>query len=204
MIQIKDDWRAYDGKTIRTNGTSDLERGEQLEWAGTATGQELGASESKDGSRSDDCIRRGQLAGGDTYPTASIIPEHTTFRLLPCLYFHPSLIPGPPSPFSVCDATIIYFVFVSSAGLILLLQKLQLSLRSLILSALKFIFPLLHSFSPPSPMDSSSPRHFPPSTLADVPIEYIIEQLRNLAPYYWEKPETADCTISPSLSQRPL
>ncbi|EKM82577.1 hypothetical protein AGABI1DRAFT_68331 [Agaricus bisporus var. burnettii JB137-S8] len=44
-------------------------------------------------------------------------------------------------------------------------------------------------------MDSSSPQPFPLSTLAEVPIEYIIEQLRNMAPYYWEKPETADCTI---------
>lgn len=47
-------------------------------------------------------------------------------------------------------------------------------------------------------MDSFSPRPFPPPTLAEVPIEYIIEQLRNLAPYYWENPATADCTISPS------
>lgn len=55
-------------------------------------------------------------------------------------------------------------------------------------------------------MDSFSPRPFPPPTLADVPIEYIIEQLRNLAPYYWEKPETADCTIIvpiPHVRRRP-
>ncbi|KAF5358424.1 hypothetical protein D9756_001460 [Leucocoprinus leucothites] len=55
-------------------------------------------------------------------------------------------------------------------------------------------------------MDSISPRPFPPSTLTDVPIEYIIEQLRNLAPYYWEKPETADCTIIvpiPYVGRRP-
>jgi hypothetical protein len=53
-------------------------------------------------------------------------------------------------------------------------------------------------------MDSSSSQPFPLSTLADVPIEYIIEQLRNLAPYYWEKPETADCTISSSFIMVPL
>ncbi|KAJ3567015.1 hypothetical protein NP233_g6636 [Leucocoprinus birnbaumii] len=55
-------------------------------------------------------------------------------------------------------------------------------------------------------MASFSPRPFPPSTLSDVPIEYIIEQLRNLAPYYWEKPETADCTIIvpiPFVGRRP-
>lgn len=46
---------------------------------------------------------------------------------------------------------------------------------------------------------SSSPfqhRPFPPPSLAGVPFEYIIEQLHNLAPQYWDKPETADCTIS--------
>ncbi|KAH9928207.1 uncharacterized protein B0H18DRAFT_1118215 [Fomitopsis serialis] len=39
------------------------------------------------------------------------------------------------------------------------------------------------------------PRPFPPPALADVPIEYIIAQLRQLAPHYWRKPETSDCTI---------
>jgi len=47
-------------------------------------------------------------------------------------------------------------------------------------------------------MDSPCAGPLPPSTLTDVPIEYIIEQLRSLAPHYWENPETADCTISPS------
>jgi len=47
-------------------------------------------------------------------------------------------------------------------------------------------------------MDSPCAGPFSPSTLTDVPIEYIIEQLRSLAPHYWENPETADCTISPS------
>ncbi|EMD38195.1 hypothetical protein CERSUDRAFT_82440 [Gelatoporia subvermispora B] len=39
------------------------------------------------------------------------------------------------------------------------------------------------------------PRPFPPPALADVPLEYIIHQLRRLAPHYWSKPETSDCTI---------
>ncbi|KAH7915310.1 hypothetical protein BJ138DRAFT_1142154 [Hygrophoropsis aurantiaca] len=47
-----------------------------------------------------------------------------------------------------------------------------------------------------SPSSSSfAPRPFPPPSLADVPVEYIVEQLRNLAPHYWNRPETADCTI---------
>ncbi|EIW84848.1 hypothetical protein CONPUDRAFT_134717 [Coniophora puteana RWD-64-598 SS2] len=51
------------------------------------------------------------------------------------------------------------------------------------------------------------PRPFPPPTLTDVPVEYIFDQLRNLAPYYWNKPETADCTIVipvPNNRPRPL
>ncbi|PCH37735.1 hypothetical protein WOLCODRAFT_22815 [Wolfiporia cocos MD-104 SS10] len=39
------------------------------------------------------------------------------------------------------------------------------------------------------------PRPFPPPALADVPLEYIIDQLRRLASHYWSKPETSDCTI---------
>ncbi|OBZ65780.1 hypothetical protein A0H81_14355 [Grifola frondosa] len=39
------------------------------------------------------------------------------------------------------------------------------------------------------------PRPFPPPNLADVPLEYIIDQLRRLAPHYWSKPESSDCTI---------
>ncbi|KAH7889537.1 hypothetical protein F5I97DRAFT_545120 [Phlebopus sp. FC_14] len=38
-------------------------------------------------------------------------------------------------------------------------------------------------------------RPFPPPALADVPIDYIFDQLHNLAPHYWNRPETADCTI---------
>lgn len=40
------------------------------------------------------------------------------------------------------------------------------------------------------------PRPFPPPALANVPVEYIIDQLHTLAPHYWSKPETADCSIS--------
>ena len=39
------------------------------------------------------------------------------------------------------------------------------------------------------------PRPFPPPSLADVPLEYIVAQLRRLAPHYWSRPETSDCTI---------
>ena len=45
-------------------------------------------------------------------------------------------------------------------------------------------------------MRSFVPRPFPPPSLANVPVEYIIDQLHNLAPHYWSKPETADCSIS--------
>ena len=48
---------------------------------------------------------------------------------------------------------------------------------------------------PPS-MPSFEPRIFPPQSLTGVPIEYIVGQLHNFATQYWDKPETADCTIS--------
>ncbi|THH27422.1 hypothetical protein EUX98_g6759 [Antrodiella citrinella] len=44
------------------------------------------------------------------------------------------------------------------------------------------------------------PRPFPPPSLANVPVEYIVNQLYSLAPHYWSKPETADCTIVVPLS----
>ncbi|KAI0748510.1 hypothetical protein C8Q80DRAFT_1270907 [Daedaleopsis nitida] len=44
------------------------------------------------------------------------------------------------------------------------------------------------------------PRPFPPPALADVPLEYIVDQLRRLATYYWTRPETSDCTIAVPLS----
>ncbi|KAF8844801.1 hypothetical protein BDN67DRAFT_893667 [Paxillus ammoniavirescens] len=47
--------------------------------------------------------------------------------------------------------------------------------------------------SPPSSQFTTRP--FPPPALADVPVEYIMDQLHNLAPHYWNRPETADCTI---------
>ncbi|EIW60274.1 uncharacterized protein TRAVEDRAFT_57578 [Trametes versicolor FP-101664 SS1] len=43
------------------------------------------------------------------------------------------------------------------------------------------------------------PRPFPPPALAGVPLEYIVDQLRRLAPHYWSRPETSDCTIVVSL-----
>ncbi|KAG2157531.1 hypothetical protein DEU56DRAFT_24580 [Suillus clintonianus] len=52
--------------------------------------------------------------------------------------------------------------------------------------------------SPPvtsHPSSSFSPRPFPPPSLNDVPHEYIVDQLRSLASHYWDRPQTADCTI---------
>lgn len=56
---------------------------------------------------------------------------------------------------------------------------------------------------PPS-MPSFQPRAFPPPSLTGVPIEYIVGQLHNFAAQYWDKPETADCTISTCLHQLSL
>ncbi|KAG1743927.1 hypothetical protein EDD22DRAFT_982094 [Suillus occidentalis] len=38
-------------------------------------------------------------------------------------------------------------------------------------------------------------RPFPPPSLSHVPHEYIVDQLRSLASHYWDRPQTADCTI---------
>ena len=54
--------------------------------------------------------------------------------------------------------------------------------------------------APRRAMRSFVPRPFPPPSLANVPVEYIIDQLHTLAPHYWSKPETADCSISASRS----
>ena len=43
-------------------------------------------------------------------------------------------------------------------------------------------------------------RPFPPPALENVPLPYILDQLHNLAVNYWDKPHTADCTISMFLS----
>lgn len=48
---------------------------------------------------------------------------------------------------------------------------------------------------PPSSASAFVPRHFPPPALAGVPIDYIIHKLHQLAPKYWDKSDTADCTI---------
>ncbi|KAF5373545.1 hypothetical protein D9758_000845 [Tetrapyrgos nigripes] len=44
-------------------------------------------------------------------------------------------------------------------------------------------------------MSPYTPRPFPPPSLNGVPLEYILDQLRNLAPHYWNQTESADCTI---------
>ncbi|CDO73606.1 hypothetical protein BN946_scf185014.g76 [Trametes cinnabarina] len=48
------------------------------------------------------------------------------------------------------------------------------------------------------------PRPFPPPALAGVPLDYIVTQLRSLAPHYWSRPETSDCTIGMSSHVVPL
>ncbi|RDB21523.1 hypothetical protein Hypma_011764 [Hypsizygus marmoreus] len=60
--------------------------------------------------------------------------------------------------------------------------------------------PMPHTF-PSAPAQACKPtvpllqpHHISP-VLAGVPLEYIIDQLRNLASHYWNKPETTDCTI---------
>ncbi|KIK98098.1 hypothetical protein PAXRUDRAFT_824283 [Paxillus rubicundulus Ve08.2h10] len=52
-----------------------------------------------------------------------------------------------------------------------------------------------HPTSNTSPPSQFTTRPFPPPALADVPVEYIMDQLHSLAPHYWNRPETADCTI---------
>jgi len=56
------------------------------------------------------------------------------------------------------------------------------------------------SESPPEPTNSNSfvPRPFPPPSLAGIPLEYVINSLRRLAPQYWNNAESADCSIGTS------
>ena len=53
-------------------------------------------------------------------------------------------------------------------------------------------------------MPSFQSRQFPPPALGGVPIEYIVQQLHALADNFWDKPDTADCTISTPSSLSPL
>ncbi|KAF9265717.1 hypothetical protein L218DRAFT_832701, partial [Marasmius fiardii PR-910] len=39
------------------------------------------------------------------------------------------------------------------------------------------------------------PKPFPPPSLVGIPLQYILDQLHLLAPRYWNKPATADCTL---------
>ncbi|KAG7092820.1 hypothetical protein E1B28_009136 [Marasmius oreades] len=39
------------------------------------------------------------------------------------------------------------------------------------------------------------PKPFPPPSLAGIPLQYVLDQLHLLAPHYWDKPTTADCTL---------
>jgi hypothetical protein len=54
--------------------------------------------------------------------------------------------------------------------------------------------PMLHDA--PSPSPAFVPRNFPPPALAGVPVDYIVHKLHQMAPKYWDKTDTADCTIS--------
>lgn len=57
--------------------------------------------------------------------------------------------------------------------------------------------PMVPDVSPTmSSISSFVPRPFPPPTLEGVPESYIIHKLHEFAPRYWDKPSTADCTIS--------
>ncbi|KAH9050626.1 hypothetical protein EDB84DRAFT_1448044 [Lactarius hengduanensis] len=62
------------------------------------------------------------------------------------------------------------------------------------------------SLTSPQPNESTQPfvpRPFPPPSLTGVPLEYIIDSLRKLAPRYWNNTETADCSIVYPLGNRP-
>lgn len=45
-----------------------------------------------------------------------------------------------------------------------------------------------------------APSQMPP----DIPVQYIVDQLHRLGPFYWHKPETTDCTIQVPIDQRRL
>jgi hypothetical protein len=58
--------------------------------------------------------------------------------------------------------------------------------------------PPASSESPPERTNSFIPRPFPPPSLAGIPLEYVINSLRGLAPQYWNNAESADCSIGTS------
>lgn len=47
----------------------------------------------------------------------------------------------------------------------------------------------------PAAVGPISPATGLPDALSHIPIEYIIDRLRSMAPYYWHRPETTNCTI---------
>ncbi|KAF8517599.1 hypothetical protein BU17DRAFT_91766 [Hysterangium stoloniferum] len=51
------------------------------------------------------------------------------------------------------------------------------------------------SSSPMSSPTTFTPKPFPPPALKDIPESYIVSQLHRLASHYWDRPETADCTL---------
>ncbi|KAJ1309169.1 hypothetical protein OPQ81_004840 [Rhizoctonia solani] len=48
---------------------------------------------------------------------------------------------------------------------------------------------------PPASVGPISPTTGLPDALAHIPIDYVIDRLRSMAPYYWHRPETTNCTI---------
>jgi hypothetical protein len=48
----------------------------------------------------------------------------------------------------------------------------------------------------PAPGVAFNVRPFPPNNLVGVPVDFIVTSLNKFAPHYWQKPQTADCTIS--------
>ncbi len=62
------------------------------------------------------------------------------------------------------------------------------------------------SLTSPQPNGSTHPfvpRPFPPPALTGVPLEYIVDSLRKLAPQYWNNTETADCSIGECIGLSP-
>jgi len=59
-----------------------------------------------------------------------------------------------------------------------------------------------YSYTQQQQQPSSAPQE--PQTPKDIPVQYIVDQLHRLGPFYWHKPETTDCTIQVPIDQRRL
>ncbi len=56
----------------------------------------------------------------------------------------------------------------------------------------------------PHPGVSFIVRPFPPPSLVGVPVDFVVSQLRKLAPHFWNKSESGDCTVSMCSSLPPF